>query len=121
MTALLKEGSGWRVGWDESRPTFKALVAGQHWALELTQDEFGSMKSLATQLAETMAAMAADLMPDEQITLEQENQYLWMEADGFHHSYSLRFILLTGRGCEGGWPASVIPELLHGLEHINVF
>ncbi|MEM9808447.1 MAG: DUF1818 family protein [Cyanobacteria bacterium P01_D01_bin.56] len=121
MTALLKEGSGWRVGWDKERPTFKALVAGQYWALELTQDEFDSMRSLAKQLAETMAAMAAELMPDEQITLEQENRFLWMEADGFFHRYSLRFILLTGRGGEGGWPASVIPELLYGLEHINVF
>ncbi|MBT9312267.1 DUF1818 family protein [Leptothoe kymatousa] len=121
MTALLKEGSGWRLGWDEARPTFKALVGGKNWAFELTQDEFEAMRSLAQQLAETMAAMATELMPDEQITLEQENQYLWMEADGFHHCYGLRFILLTGRGGEGTWPASVIPELLHGLEHINVF
>ena len=68
-----------------------------------------------------MVSMAADLMPDEKITLEQENQYLWMEADGFHYAYSLRFILLTGRGGEGFWPAAVIPDLLSGLERINVF
>lgn len=121
MTALLKEGSGWRLGWDQERTPFKALVGGESWAIELTQDEFEALGQLAQQLANTMAAMASELMPDERITLEQETQLLWIEADGFHHSYSLRFIVLTGRGGEGAWPAAVVPDLLNGLNSISVF
>lgn len=121
MTALLKEGSGWRLGWDDARSPFKALVGGESWALELTQEEFECFRQLAQQLAITMAAMATELMPDEQITLEQETQHVWMEAEGFHHSYRLRFILLTGRGGEGAWSPAVVPNLLNGLEQIDVF
>ena len=121
MTAMLKEGTGWRLGWDDERDIFKALVGGEHWALELTSDEFEDLRRLASQLAETMATMAAELMPDERITCEQETSLLWMEADGFSHSYSLRFILLSGRGGEGTWPATIVPILLDGLDRINVF
>ncbi|MBE9068459.1 DUF1818 family protein [Leptolyngbya cf. ectocarpi LEGE 11479] len=121
MTALLKEGSGWRLGWDQDRTPFQALVGGESWAIELTQEEFETLGHLAKQLAATMTAMASELMPDERITLEQETQQLWMEADGFHHSYSLRFIVLTGRGAEGTWPTAVVPDLLNGLDSISVF
>ena len=121
MTAMLKEGTGWRLGWDEERDTFKALVGGEYWALELTQHEFEDLRRLAQQLANTMATMATELMPDERITCEQETPHLWIEAEGFHHSYGLRFILLNGRGGEGAWPATVVPEILNGLEQINVF
>lgn len=121
MTAMLQEGIGWRLGWDDQREPFKALVGGEHWALELTQDEFEDLRRLARQLADTMGIMADELMPDEQITCEQETPQLWIEAEGFHHSYSLRFILLKGRGGEGAWPSAIVPEVLHGLERINVF
>ena len=121
MTAMLKEGAGWRLGWDEERDTFKALVGGEYWALELTQNEFEDLRRLVQQLAQTMATLATELMPDERITCEQETPHLWIEAEGFHHSYGLRFILLNGRGGEGAWPATVVPEILDGLASINVF
>ena len=118
---MLKEGAGWRLGWDEERDTFKALVGGEYWALELTQNEFEDLRRLVQQLAQTMATLATELMPDERITCEQETPHLWIEAEGFHHSYGLRFILLNGRGGEGAWPATVVPEILDGLASINVF
>ena len=121
MIALLREGKGWRLGWDEERVHFKALVGGEHWAMELTQDEFEALRRLAQQLAATMVSMASELMPDEHISCEQETPQVWMEAEGFHHSYSLRFILLNGRGGEGAWPSTVVPEVLDGLARINVF
>ncbi len=121
MTAMLQEGDGWRLGWNEEREPFKALVGGQYWAMELTQDEFEDLRRLAQQLAHTMAAMAAELMPDEHITCEQETAQLWIEAEGACHSYDLRFILLHGRGGEGAWPAAVVPAVLEGLARINVF
>ncbi len=118
---MLREGKGWRLGWDDQRAHFKGLVGGEHWSLELTQDEFTALCRLAQQLAETMASMATELMPDEHITCEQETPQLWMEAEGFPHSYSLRFILLNGRGGEGAWPSNIVPEVLGGLDRINVF
>ncbi|MEM8611498.1 MAG: DUF1818 family protein [Cyanobacteria bacterium P01_H01_bin.105] len=121
MAALLKEGEGWRLGWDEDRDIFKALVGGDSWAIELTQDEFETLQRLAQQLATTMAAMASELMPDEHITCEQETPQLWIAVEGFYNSYNLRFILLNGRGGEGEWPATIVPEVLNGLAHINVF
>ena len=121
MKAMLKEGTGWRLGWDDERGIFKALVGGEHWALELTAAEFDDLLRLARQLAKTMETMAAELMPDEHITCEQETSMLWMEADGYAQSYSLRFILLSGRGGEGTWPAAIVPAVLEGLGRINVF
>ncbi len=118
---MLREGNGWRLGWDDERDTFKALVGGKYWALELTQDEFEALYRLAQRLSETMTAMASELMPDEHITCEQETPQLWMEAEGFPHSYSLRFILLNGRGGEGTWPPAIVPEVIDGLAHIKVF
>lgn len=121
MTVLLREGQGWRLGWDEERDHFKALVGGKYWAMELTQDEFEALRRLAQELAATMASMASELMPDEHISCEQETPQIWMEAEGFHHSYSLRFILLNGRGGEGTWPSAIVPEVLDGLVRIDVF
>ena len=121
MTAMVKEGTGWRLAWDDERDPFKALAGGDYWALELTQNEFNDLCRLARQLADTMDTMAAELMPDERITCEQETPHVWMEVEGFHHSYSLRFILLQGRGGEGGWPPARVPEVLNGLDRITVF
>ncbi|EKV01631.1 protein of unknown function DUF1818 [Leptolyngbya sp. PCC 7375] len=121
MAALLREGKGWRLGWDDDRANFKALVGGEHWAMELTQSEFESLRRIAQQLAATMTSMATELMPDEHITCEQETPQLWMEAEGFHHTYGLRFILLNGRGGEGAWPPNIVPEVLAELDRINVF
>jgi hypothetical protein len=122
MTAtMLQEGDGWRLGWNEEREPFKALVGGEYWALELTQNEFEDLRRLGQQLAQTMTAMATELMPDERIACEQETAQLWIEAEGFYHSYGLRFILLHGRGGEGAWPATVVPAVLDGLARINVF
>ena len=118
---MLREGMGWRLGWDDKRDNFQALVGGEHWALELTQEEFEALRRLAKQLAETMTSMATELMPDEHITCEQETPLLWMEAEGFPHSYGLRFILLNGRGGEGAWPAAIVPDVLDGLARINIF
>ena len=118
---MLKEGVGWRLGWDDERDIFKALVGGEHWALEMTAGEFDDLRRLAQQLAKTMTTMAAELMPGERIICEQETSLLWIEADGYTHSYSLRFILLSGRGGDGTWPANIVPTVLEELDRINVF
>jgi len=52
-----------------------------------------------------MAAMATELMDEER-------------AAGFPDNYSLRFILYQGRGCEGNWSATALPELLAAWDNL---
>ena len=111
----LKSGFGWRLGWNPSAPDFCGLVAGQHWAIELTAAELSDFCRCARQLAATMSAMAIELMDEETLTCEQETATIWLETEGFPSAYSLRFILLSGRGAEGGWPPKAASELLAAL------
>ncbi len=115
MTPQIKSGEGWRLGWNPSAEVFCGLVAGSGWAIELTAAEFYDFCRVARQLASTMQSMANQLMAEERLTCEQETATLWMEAEGFAAEYSLRFILLSGRGAEGEWPAQVLPMLLQAL------
>ena len=109
---VIKEGTGWRLGWDPQRDNYQGLVAGEDWAIELTAPEFADFCSLLQQLASTMAAMAEELMPEETITCDAETELLWMEASGFPDNYGIRFILNTGRGFEGGWNGAIVPEVI---------
>ncbi|MGB7086941.1 MAG: DUF1818 family protein [Phormidesmis sp.] len=115
MIRHIKSGDGWRLGWNPSAEQFKGLVAGAGWAIELSAAEFSDFCRISQQLASTMAAMSQQLMAEERLTCEQETRLLWMEAEGFPDKYSLRFILLTGRGGEGEWPAETVVELLSAL------
>ncbi|NEP15390.1 MAG: DUF1818 family protein [Leptolyngbya sp. SIO4C1] len=117
----ISEGEGWRIGWDEGAATFPGLLGGADWALELSSVEFDDFCRLAQQLAETMSAMAAELMESECLTCEQETSHIWLEAAGLPERYSLRFILLTGRRGEGGWPPAVVPALLQAIAQLKVF
>ena len=99
----LKEGQGWRLGWNPDAITFKGLVGGDRWATEMTKPEFDDFCRLSTQLA------------------EQETLHIWVSAEGFPHQYSLQFILLQGRGVEGRWPATVVPDLIQAIQAIKVF
>jgi hypothetical protein len=117
----MKEGQGWRVGWDPSAPIYKGLLGGEDWALELTAEEFQVFCRLAQQLASTMEAMATELMDEERIACEAESHGIWLEAEGFPHQYSLRFMLKTGRRAEGTWPEPVVEELLKGLNGLMLF
>lgn len=121
MARTIKSGSGWRVGWNPTAESYPGLVAGASWALELTAAEFHDLGRLAEQLAAAIAEMATELMPEERITCEAESGEIWVEATGFPDQYSLRFILLTGRGAEGEWPAAVVAEVQTALRSIQVF
>ncbi len=118
---VVKEGDGWRVGFDGSAPCYVGLVAGSDWAMELTAAEFQDLVRLVTQLQETMQAIATELMPEEKINCETDSDLLWLEADGFPHRYSLRLILNQGRRCEGCWPEAVVPFVLAAFNSLSVF
>jgi hypothetical protein len=64
------------------------------------------------QLAQTMSQMASELMDEEKIACEAESDLLWMEVEGYPSAYTLRFILNTGRRCEGSWLAQAVPGLV---------
>ncbi|MDB9529117.1 DUF1818 family protein [Oscillatoria sp. CS-180] len=116
----VKEGDGWRLGYDPDATVFKGLVGGDRWAVEMTQPEFQDFCRLTQQLAKTVQAIAAELMDEERITCEQETDHIWVEVEGLPADYSLRFILLQGRNVEGAWPNCVIPELMQAVASVGV-
>lgn len=116
---IIKDGSGWRLGWDPQRGSYQGLVAGEDWAIELTAPELEDFCKLLQQLAGAMTSMATELMPEETITCEAETELLWMETSGFPHNYGVRFILNTGRGFEGGWTGAIVPEVLHASSFLQ--
>ncbi|AFY40290.1 protein of unknown function DUF1818 [[Leptolyngbya] sp. PCC 7376] len=113
MGRILKKGAGWRLGWNPD-PTcpFQGLVGTDDWAVELTAAEFSDFCRLLTQLAETVDAIAPELMEEEKIAIEAESDLIWLEIEGFANSYSLRMLILQNRNAEGNWSASNVPALV---------
>lgn len=121
MERLLKNGSGWRLGWNPNATDYRGLVGGNDWAIELTEAELDDFCRLLSQLAETMNQMASELMDEEKIACEAESDLLWMEVEGYPSSYTLRFILNTGRRYEGSWVAQAVPGLVQAAQSLKVF
>lgn len=121
MAQHLQTGEGWRLGWRPAAPEFRGLLGGNDWAVELTEAELDDFCRLATQLAETMQAMASELMDEENLTCELESDRIWIAGTGQPAAFELRFMLLTGRQAEGGWPAEVVPALLQAIPRLRGF
>jgi hypothetical protein len=121
MERLLKSGSGWRIGWNPETREYQGLVGSDNWAIELTKAEFDDFCRLLEHLADTMSQMKAELMDEERIACEAESDLLWMEVEGYPHSYSLRLILNRGRRCEGNWTEEVVGDLLQAARTLTVF
>ena len=121
MTRLVKSGLGWRLGWNAEAESFKGLVGTDEWALELTEAELHDFCRLLHQLAETMAQMSSELMDEETIACEVESDRVWLEAEGYPHSYRLQLILLTGRRGEGRWAPTAVPALVEAARSFTVF
>ncbi len=117
----MKQGDGWRLGWDPTAPIFKALLAGADWSIELTEAEFNQFCRFSQRLSDTMAQMSDELMESEKIACEAEDDLIWLEAEGYADAFTLRFILLEGRRAEGGWPAEAVPQILQALPSLKVF
>jgi hypothetical protein len=118
MAKILKAGNGWRLGWNPNAAIYKGLIGGDDWAIELTEAEWQDLRRLLSQLMATMASIAQELMEGERIACEAESELLWLEVEGFPDNYSLRFILYQGRGCEGNWSATALPELLAAWDNL---
>lgn len=118
---FIKEGQGWRLGWDSGAATYQGLLAGDDWAMELTAQEFQDFCRLAQQLGQNLAAIALELMDEERLTCEAESETLWLEAEGFPQSFALRFILQSGRRCEGAWPPGVASAVVQATGQMMLF
>jgi hypothetical protein len=118
---LLKQGTGWRLGWNPEAEIYKGLVGGDNWAIELTEAELDDFCRLLEQLAQTMQSMQVELMEEERIACEAESDRLWIEVEGYPHAYSLRLILNQGRCCEGNWSEEAVPELRQAAQRLKVF
>jgi hypothetical protein len=116
---VFKEGDGWRIGFNPNPATYQGLIAGENWAIELTLAEWQDFCRLVSQLRETMQAIAIELMDEEKVTCEAESDLIWLEATGYPHFYSLRFILNQGRCCEGQWPPGAVPNLIQSLQTVS--
>ena len=121
MTKRIQQGDGWRLGMNPEALVYPGLVGNESWSLELTNIELKDFCRLTLQLADTMKAIASELMDEERISCESESENIWLEAEGFPESYGLRIILLTGRRGEGEWSASAVPELLNAIRLIDAF
>jgi len=121
MERLIKNGSGWRLGWDSKAIDYQGLVGGDNWSIELTEAELDDFCRLLVQLAQTMSEIASELMDEEKITCEAESDLLWMEVEGYPDAYTLRLILNTRRRCEGSWLASAVPNLVQAAQSLKVF
>ncbi len=118
---IVKSGSGWRLGWDAEGGEFKGLVGGENWAMELTEAELNDFCRLLGQLAQSMEEMAEELMDEERIACEAESDRLWMQVEGYPQSYTVQFILNTGRKGEGKWPAEAVAGLVREARTLKTF
>lgn len=116
MERLLKNGDGWRVGWNPQADQYQGLIGGEDWAIELTKAEFKDFMRLLTQLVDSMSQMEAELMAEEKISCEAETALLWMEVTGYPQEYSLRVILNCDRRCEGNWGEKIAPKINQALK-----
>lgn len=121
MSRQLKQGRGWRLGWNPDAQEFPGLIGTEDWAIELTEAELNDFCRLALQLLQTMTQLSQELMEEEKISCEAESDRLWLEAEGYPHAYTLRFILLSGRRGEGSWQAIAVPSLLQAIQTLKVF
>lgn len=121
MGRFLRQGDGWRIGWDPDAATYRGLVGSDTWSLELTGAELDDFCRLSAQLANTLQQMAGELMDEEAIACEVESELLWLEAQGYPDRYRLHLIVLNGRRGEGYWEASAVLPLLDAIRLLKGF
>ena len=125
----VQEGPGWRLLVDPARQPFPVLVGGEGWAAELSAAEAQALQRAADRLQGQLAAIADQLMAEEQISLEWECELereagqLWLELAGDRRQWQLRFVLTPDRGqraVEGGWSTAASPAIAAALAQLSL-
>lgn len=120
MDRQLKEGKGWRLGW-QPNAAFSGLVGTNEWAVELTAAEFADFGRLLLQLVDSVEQLQDQLMAEETIACEASSDLIWLEVRGYPQQFELSFILLSGRRAEGYWSVESTAELVNAIQTIEVF
>ena len=121
MGRIIKQGEGWRLGWNPASEGFPGLIGAEDWALELTWAEWDEFQRLLGSLTEAVAVIASELMDEEKIACEVEGDLLWLGAEGYAEAYGVRIVLNSGRRAEGSWTASAFAPMLQTLPTLSGF
>ena len=113
------EGIGWRLEKDISRKKYIVLVGGDHFAFELSDQEWEGLRKVISKLIVELDSLKDELMAEEKICLELEIYPWWACIDGNRDDWSLNLILsgenFEGRGLECFWPIPAGKELVEQM------
>ncbi len=102
------DGPGWRLASDFSKPYYSYLIGDDHWAVEVSKQEWEVLVQAVIELIEQHKKVKNQLMPEEKISLEFEKPPWWALLDGDKNSWSLKLILngesQNTRSAELYWP-----------------
>ena len=116
---IKKEGPGWRIIRDSSREIFSTLIGGENWAIDLNQAEWEKLASSVIDLSDQYNDVEAQLMVDEDITLELERSP-WLvilkgDKDGWNLKLILNGSLSSTRSAEVFWPRNVTKQVTNAM------
>jgi hypothetical protein len=118
---IQREGEGWRLAWDGSRQPFSVLMAGEGWAVELTELEASALRDAVADLVAQHQGLVDQLMEEESIELELERDPWWLAIDGDRRSWSLRVVLTPEAGqraVEGSWSVAAARPFSQALQQL---
>ena len=116
-----EEGPGWRLARDPSRGRFPVMIAGESWAIELTEDEWNSLIPLIKDLIDQHQQLENQLMPEEGLELELERQGWWCCLEGDRNSWTLKLILQSNSNDFPGTDDILKSCKIHRKPNIGVF
>jgi hypothetical protein len=116
---IKKEAPGWRIIRDSSRENFSTLIGGENWAIELNQSEWENLVKTVIDLSDQYKYVKAQLMGDEDITLEMERSPWVAILKGDQYGWNLKLILngslSLNRGAEIYWPRNVTKQVTNAM------
>jgi hypothetical protein len=118
---IQREGEGWRLAWDGSRQPFSVLMAGEGWAVELTELEASALRDAVADLVAQHQGLVDQLMEEESIELELERDPWWLAIEGDRGSWSLRVVLTPEAGqraVEGSWSVAAARPFSQALQQL---
>ncbi len=116
------EGSGWRVANDPSKEVFPFLIGCDHWAVELTLNEWTQMSQIVCELIHQHECLINQILPQEKIFIELEKKSWWACLEGNKDDWSLRLILSGNesnrRGFEMFWPIPIAKGIIEAVRNM---
>ncbi|MFQ3679970.1 MAG: DUF1818 family protein [Pseudanabaenaceae cyanobacterium] len=108
----MRQGRGWRLGWEATPAGWQGLIGAESWAFEVDEAELQDLANGLPKLVTTMAAMADELADGEELTCEARGDRLQLSATGFPDAYRVYVRVGKPRPAEGFWESRAMAELL---------